>query len=117
MTNINKPSLVKIILLSGTGFFMFVCMDSLAKYLGGVMPITQAVWGRFFFHFIALVIYFLIFRPKINSGLKTFMLGPSENMINPKLITINNKPFKLKTSFKKIADNIATINGAEKNTT
>jgi len=53
MTNINKPSLVKIILLSGTGFFMFVCMDSLAKYLGGVMPITQAVWGRFFFHFIA----------------------------------------------------------------
>ena len=66
MTNINKPSLVKIILLSGTGFFMFVCIDSLAKYLGGVMPITQAVWGRFFFHFIALVIYFLIFRPKIN---------------------------------------------------
>ena len=66
MTNINKPSLVKIILLSGTGFFMFVCMDSLAKFLGGVMPITQAVWGRFFFHFIALGIYFLIFRPKIN---------------------------------------------------
>ena len=45
------------------------------------------------------------------------MLGPSENMIHPKLITINNKPFKLKTSFKNIADNIATINGAEKNTT
>jgi len=66
MTNIKKPPLAKIILLSGTGFFMFVCMDSLAKYLGGVMSITQAVWGRFFFHFIALVIYFLIFRPKIN---------------------------------------------------
>ena len=66
MTNIKKPPLVKIILLSGTVFFMFVCMDSLAKYLGGVMPITQAVWGRFFFHFIALVIYFFIFRPKIN---------------------------------------------------
>ena len=45
---------------------MFVCMDSLAKYLGGVMPITQAVWGRFFFHFITLVIYFFIFKPKIN---------------------------------------------------
>jgi drug/metabolite transporter (DMT)-like permease len=41
-------------------------MDSLAKYLGEVMPITQAVWGRFFFHFIALIIYFFIFRPKIN---------------------------------------------------
>jgi drug/metabolite transporter (DMT)-like permease len=66
MTNIKKPPLVKIILLSGTVFFMFVCMDSLAKYLGGVMPITQAVWGRFFFHFIALTIYFFIFRPKIN---------------------------------------------------
>jgi drug/metabolite transporter (DMT)-like permease len=66
MTNIKKLPLAKIILLSGTGFFMFVCMDSLAKYLGGVMPITQAVWGRFFFHFIALVIYFFIFKPKIN---------------------------------------------------
>jgi drug/metabolite transporter (DMT)-like permease len=66
MTNIKKPTLVKIILLSSTGFFMFVCMDSLAKYLGEVMPITQAVWGRFFFHFIALIIYFFIFRPKIN---------------------------------------------------
>ena len=66
MTNIKKPPLAKIILLSGTGFFMFVCMDSLAKYLGGVRPITQAVWGRFFFHFITLVIYFFIFKPKIN---------------------------------------------------
>ena len=66
MTNIKKPPLVKIILLSSTGFFMFVCMDSLAKYLGEVMPITQAVCGRFFFHFIALIIYFFIFRPKIN---------------------------------------------------
>ena len=66
MTETNKPPLLKLVLLSATGFFMFVCMDSLAKFLGGVMPITQAVWGRFFFHFIALGIYFLIFRPKIN---------------------------------------------------
>jgi len=43
-----------------------VCMDSTAKYLGTVMPITQAVWGRFFFHFLSLVIFFIIFRPKIN---------------------------------------------------
>ena len=28
---------------------MFVCMDSTAKYLGTVMPVTQAIWGRFFF--------------------------------------------------------------------
>ena len=45
---------------------MFVCMDSLAKFLGSVMPVTQAVWGRFFFHFIAMGVYFLIFRPKLN---------------------------------------------------
>ena len=70
MTETNKPPLVKIILLSATGFFMFVCMDSLAKFLGGVMPITQAVWGRFFFHFIALGIYFLILLTKI--GLSDF---------------------------------------------
>ena len=66
MTETNKPPLVKIVLLSTTVFFMFVCMDSLAKFLGTVMPVTQAVWGRFFFHFVALVIYFLIFRPKVN---------------------------------------------------
>ena len=45
------------------------------------------------------------------------MLGPREYMIDPKLITINSKPLRLKTSFKKNADNIATIKGAEKNTT
>ena len=61
-----KAPLLKIVLLASTGFFMFVCMDSLAKFLGSVMPVTQAVWGRFFFHFIAMGVYFLIFRPKIN---------------------------------------------------
>ena len=66
MTQNNKSPLFKIILLSSSGFFMFVCMDSLAKFLGGVMPVTQAVWGRFFFHFIAMLIYFLIFKPKLN---------------------------------------------------
>jgi len=30
------------------------------------MPVTQAIWGRFFFHFISLTIFFFIFRPKIN---------------------------------------------------
>ena len=66
MTQNNKSPLFKIILLSSSGFFMFVCMDSLAKFLGNVMPVTQAVWGRFFFHFIAMLIYFLIFKPKLN---------------------------------------------------
>ena len=61
-----KASLIKVIFLSASGFFLFVCMDSTAKYLGSVMPVTQAVWGRFFFHFIALCVYFLLFKPKLN---------------------------------------------------
>jgi len=66
MTENKKSPLFKIILLSSSGFFLFVCMDSLAKFLGSVMPVTQAVWGRFFFHFVAMLIYFLIFKPKLN---------------------------------------------------
>ena len=62
----NKTPLHYVVLLAAGGFFMFVCMDSTAKYLGTVMPITQAVWGRFFFHFLSLVIFFIIFRPKID---------------------------------------------------
>ncbi len=58
--------LIKVVFLSATGFFLFVCMDSTAKYLGSVMPVTQVVWGRFFFHFMALCLYFLAFRPKLN---------------------------------------------------
>ena len=66
MTESKNTPLFKIILLSSTGFFMFVCMDSLAKFLGSVMPVTQAVWARFFFHFVSMGIYFLIFKPKLN---------------------------------------------------
>ncbi len=66
MSKNQKASLIKVIFLSASGFFLFVCMDSTAKYLGNVMPVTQAVWGRFFFHFIALCIYFLLFKPKLN---------------------------------------------------
>ena len=61
-----QTSLINVILLAAGGFFMFVCMDSTAKYLGTVMPITQAIWGRFFFHLISLIIFFLIFKPKVN---------------------------------------------------
>ena len=44
-----QTPLINVILLAAGGFFMFVCMDSTAKYLGTVMPVTQAIWGRFFF--------------------------------------------------------------------
>ena len=66
MSKNQKASLIKVIFLSASGFFLFVCMDSTAKYLGSVMPVTQAVWGRFFFHFVALCVYFLLFKPKLN---------------------------------------------------
>jgi drug/metabolite transporter (DMT)-like permease len=66
MKNRIKPSLIKIILLASSGFFMFVCMDSMGKYLGGVMPVTQAVWGRFFFHFLAIIVFYLLFKPKLS---------------------------------------------------
>ena len=61
-----QTSLINVILLAAGGFFMFVCMDSTAKYLGTVMPVTQAIWGRFFFHLVSLIIFFLIFKPKVN---------------------------------------------------
>jgi drug/metabolite transporter (DMT)-like permease len=61
-----KTSLFKVVFLAASGFFLFVCMDSTAKYLGSVMPVTQAVWGRFFFHFVAICLYFLAFKPKLN---------------------------------------------------
>ena len=54
-----QTSLINVILLAAGGFFMFVCMDSTAKYLGTVMPVTQAIWGRFFFHLVSLIIFFL----------------------------------------------------------
>ena len=66
MSQSQKNPLIKVVFLSAIGFFMFVCMDSTAKYLGSVMPVTQVVWGRFFFHFMALCVYFLAFRPQLN---------------------------------------------------
>ena len=66
MSQIQNTHLIKVIFLSASGFFLFVCMDSTAKYLGSVMPVTQAVWGRFFFHFVAICAYFLLFKPKLN---------------------------------------------------
>ena len=62
----HQKSIINVILLATAGFFMFTCMDSTAKYLGTVMPVTQAIWGRFFFHLVSLIIFFFIFKPKVN---------------------------------------------------
>ena len=37
----NKTPLHYVVLLAAGGFFMFVCMDSTAKYLGTVIPLTD----------------------------------------------------------------------------
>tara|TARA_B100001769_G_scaffold215683_1_gene175333 strand:- start:534 stop:1397 length:864 start_codon:yes stop_codon:yes gene_type:complete len=62
----NQTPLFNVILLAAGGFFMFVCMDSTAKFLGTVMPVTQAIWGRFFFHLLSLIAFFLVIKPKVN---------------------------------------------------
>ena len=61
-----QNSLIKVILLATGGFFVFVCMDSAAKYLGTLMPVTHVIWGRFFFHLLTIIFFFLIFKPKVN---------------------------------------------------
>ena len=66
MNLIKNNSVTKVVILSLLGFFIFVCQDSTAKYLGELMPLNQVIWGRFFFHFVIILIIFAILKPKIN---------------------------------------------------
>ena len=66
MSQNQKTHLIKVIFLATTGFFILVCQDSTAKYLGTMMPLNQVIWGRFFFHFVMILILFAILKPKIN---------------------------------------------------
>ena len=66
MSKNQKIYLIKVIFLATTGFFILVCQDSTAKYLGTMMPLNQVIWGRFFFHFVMILILFAILKPKIN---------------------------------------------------
>ena len=66
MSKNQKIHLIKVIFLATTGFFILVCQDSTAKYLGTMMPLNQVIWGRFFFHFVMILILFAILKPKIN---------------------------------------------------
>ena len=36
--------------------FWFIALDTVAKYLIQDYPVAQVVWGRFFFHFIFVII-------------------------------------------------------------
>tara|TARA_B100000427_G_scaffold268521_1_gene234522 strand:- start:1291 stop:2166 length:876 start_codon:yes stop_codon:yes gene_type:complete len=57
---------IKVTFLALLGYFTFCIMDSMAKHLVQTLEVTQVIWGRFFFHFVALAIFFLIFKPKLN---------------------------------------------------
>ncbi len=61
-----KKSYFIVILLASTAYLMFVLMDSLAKHLTTIIKIDQLIWGRYFFHFLSMLIYFLIFKPKLD---------------------------------------------------
>ncbi len=65
MTEIKKSNFI-VILLASTAYFTFVLMDSLAKHLTSIINIDQLIWGRYFFHFLSMLIFFLIFKPKLN---------------------------------------------------
>ena len=62
----SKPSNFIVILLASSAYFLFVAMDTLSKYLTQYIPVNQLVWGRYTFHLIAMVIYFMIFKPKLD---------------------------------------------------
>ena len=66
MNFLKNKSITKVIILSISGFFILVCQDSTAKYLGTLMPLNQVIWGRFFFHFIIILILFALLKPKVN---------------------------------------------------
>ena len=66
MNFLKNKSITKVIILSISGFFILVCQDSTAKYLGTLMPLNQVIWGRFFFHFMIILILFAILKPKLN---------------------------------------------------
>ena len=66
MNFLKNKSITKVIILSISGFFILVCQDSTAKYLGTLMPLNQVIWGRFFFHFVIIIILFAILKPKLN---------------------------------------------------
>ena len=60
-----KLSTSIIILLASSAYFLFVAMDTLSKYMTQHIEVNQLVWGRYFFHLMAMLAYFAIFKPKL----------------------------------------------------
>ena len=61
-----KVSKLTIILLASSAYFLFVAMDTLSKYMTQHIEVSQLIWGRYFFHLIAMLTYFAIFKPKLD---------------------------------------------------
>ena len=59
----NKVFLISIAIFS---YFLFVLMDSIAKYLSEYISTSQIVWGRYFFHMLLMLLIYLFTSKKIN---------------------------------------------------
>ena len=55
-----------LISISIFSYFLFVLMDSIAKYLSEYINTSQIVWGRYFFHMVLMVIIYFFMSKKIN---------------------------------------------------
>jgi drug/metabolite transporter (DMT)-like permease len=96
MTKIKKSNFI-VILLASTAYLMFVLMDTLAKHLTTIINIDQLIWGRYFFHFLSMLIFFLIFRPKLNlkKNFKLQILRSSLLVISTLCMFVSLKYFNL----------------------
>ena len=96
MPEIKKSNFI-VILLASTAYFMFVLMDTLAKHLTEIIKVDQLIWARYFFHFLSMLIYFLIFRPKMDlkRNFKLQIIRSSLLVLGTTLMFISLKFFNL----------------------
>lgn len=96
MPEIKKSNFI-VILLAFTAYFMFVLMDTLAKHLTEIIKVDQLIWARYFFHFLSMLIYFLIFRPKMDlkRNFKLQIIRSSLLVLGTTLMFISLKFFNL----------------------
>jgi len=92
-----KSSNYLVILLASSAYFMFVMMDSLTKHLTQTVNVDQLIWGRYFFHFLSMLIYFLIFKPKMDlkKNFKLQIARSSLLVLGTTLMFISLKYFSL----------------------
>ncbi len=55
-----------LISISIFSYFLFVLMDTIAKYLSEYISTSQIVWGRYFFHMVLMILIYLFTSKKIN---------------------------------------------------